>query len=218
MKGPSLKLISLAIALLSLLPASAEAQNRSASRQATRAEISAIESYADEIARFAKRNSSKARNFANTATGNVDHWREFRSEKEREAADTGYNLNENALVWLRNGKVVGANFTFQSGSRDWAHFVMYYFREDGSLAKVEATLNTFYGEMSVFRERWYDREGKLLRSTAQYRDLRSRKRKKPGSASEFIDEPIPLYRSVKDLPFRHLLRRVPSDKGMRRHV
>ncbi len=206
MKSRNSKFISLALSLLLVLPIFVEAQNRRVSRKEKVAEISQIESHTKEIDRYIKTNPESFRIFANIASGVekvADEWREFRSESEREAADTGDNLNENAYVWLKKGKVIGAKFTFQSPSRDWAHLVMYYFREDGSLAKVEAQLNTFYGNMSIIRERWYNREGKLLRSISRHLDLNSGKRRKPGK--DFIDEPIPLYRSAENLPFHHLL-------------
>src|SRR5436190_19551210 len=59
--------------------------------------------------------------FANVAPGIErvpDDWRRFKSEEKRDAAETGDNLNENAYVWTKDGKIIGANFTFQSPSRD----------------------------------------------------------------------------------------------------
>jgi hypothetical protein len=130
-------------------------------------------------------------------------WREFESEAEREKADTGDNLNENAVVWSKDGAVVLASCTFQSPSRDWAHFVSYYFRADGTLAKVRARLNTFYGEMTVIRKRFYNPKGKLLSSSQQFLDLKTQKKKKPGA--EFQDDSFPLYRTVRALPFYPML-------------
>jgi hypothetical protein len=167
-----------------------------------KAEVSTIESYAKEVDRFIDANPKSLRIYANVASGiekAQDEWHEFKNEKEREGADNGDNLNENAYVWLRRGKVVIVRFTFQSPSRDWAHFITYYFREDGSLAKIEAQLNTFFGDMSVNRESWYSPEGNVLRSTLRYLDLKTKKRKKPGT--DFQDEPVPLYRRVENLPF-----------------
>jgi hypothetical protein len=103
----------------------------------------------------------------------------------------------------KDGAVVLASYTFQSASGDWAHYVDYYFREDGSLARIHARLNTSYGNMTVLRERFYDPKGKLLSSSQQFLDMETKKKKKPGE--EFTDEPIPLYRTVKALPFYTLL-------------
>jgi len=68
-----------------------------------------------------------------------------------------------------------------------------------------ARLNTFYGYMTVIRERYYDPKGKLLSSSQQFLDLDTQKKKKPGADGEFIDEPIAVYRTVKALPFYTLL-------------
>jgi len=60
--------------------------------------------------------------------------------------------------------------------------------------------------MTVIRERFYDGQGKLLRSSQQFLDMETKKKKKPGEdGEEFIDEPIPIYRTVKALPFYTLL-------------
>ena len=166
-------------------------------------QVAAIDSYAKRVDQFIKRNPNHLRIFANVASNKPDRWREFKSERSRDKADTGDNLNENAYVWLKAGKIVGVNFTFQSGSRDWAHFVMYYFREDGTLAKIQAQLNTFYGNVSIARDKFYSADGKMLRSTTRYLDLKSKKPTEP--TADFQDEPIPIYRNVRDLPFRKLL-------------
>ncbi len=60
--------------------------------------------------------------------------------------------------------------------------------------------------MTVIRERFYDPKGRLLSSSQQFLDLETKKKKKPGADGvEFIDEPIPVYRTVKALPFYTLL-------------
>jgi len=55
------------------------------------------------------------------------------------------------------------------------HFIKYYYRADGSLAKIQARLNTFYGGVSVLRDRYYDGNGKLLKSTQRFLDLQTHK-------------------------------------------
>lgn len=168
--------------------------------------IAGIDAYSKSVDQFIKRKQKSARIFANVASDDEqarDLWKEFKTEKERDAADTGGNLNENAYVWHMNGKLVGANFTFQSPSRDWAHFVMYYFREDGTLAKTESTLNTFYGNVTILRTTYYDTNGRALRSNVRYRDLNTQKPlKRP---KDFFDEPTPVYAKVSALPFHRLL-------------
>jgi len=171
------------------------------------AEIAAIEAYIHETDRYAESNAKAARIFANVASGykkGPDQWREFKSEGDRQKADRGGNLNENAIVWLNSGKVVLASFMFQSPSRDWAHYVTYYYRPDGTVAKIHSQLNTFYGHMSVIRESFYNASGELLESSTQYLDLKTHEKiEKP--REDFIDELIPMYRRSQNLPFIALL-------------
>src|SRR5258705_1388828 len=115
-----------------VLIVSASANGQPSKARPSRAtELRNIDSYAKKVDQFIKRNPKTLRIFDNVASetsSESDEWREFKSEDERQNADTGDNLNENANVWARAEKVLGANFTFQSPSRDWTHFVMYYFR------------------------------------------------------------------------------------------
>lgn len=169
--------------------------------------VADIEAYSVEIDKFVKSNVKTERIFANVADGTKNEassWREFKTEDERMKADTGGNLNESVYVWLRDGKVIGANFTFQSPSRDWAQFVMYYFRGDGTLAKSNSTLNTFNGGISVIRQDYYDSKGILLKGTTHCKDLKTQQSKPCG---DFQDRPAPLYTTIRQLPFYGLLRK-----------
>lgn len=195
-----------AIVVIICVAALATASSAFSQRKSNPSEIAKIEVYVNEIDVYAKRNPKAGRIFANVASGiegEPDKWREFKTEAERYNADSGDNLNDNATVWLKSGKVVVAYCMFQSPSRDWAHYVTYYFRSDGTLAKIISRLNTFYGDISVIREKSYDVNGKLLKTSVQYLDMKTKRKKKPGS--NFIDEPIPMYRRSRNLPFIHLL-------------
>jgi hypothetical protein len=163
-------------------------------------ELAAINAYVKQVDRFMKRNDKRSRTFGDMGD-EQRQWREFKggvAEGETDPAD----LDEVAYVWLRKGKVVAVAFTFQSGSRDWAHFVTHYFREDGTLAKLHSRLNTFYGNVSAIRDKYYSGNGRLLRKTARYLDIETHKPKKNPN---FHDEPIPVYLSVRRLPFYTLL-------------
>ena len=163
-----------------------------------------IEAYAKEIDSYIKSNPKPVRLFADTSseTDKAEQWREFKSEKERDGA--GENLNSRADVWTRNGKVVGANFTFQTPSGDWTQFVMYYFRSDGTLAKIASTLNTFHGGITVNREDYYNPKGTFLRGTTHCQDLKTQKTK---PCADFQDQPAPLYQKINQLPFYSLLKK-----------
>jgi hypothetical protein len=169
--------------------------------------LAAISSYTKSIDQFTKRNPKKRRIFGNVAgvEDEQDKWREFKSARKMEQADEGDNLDERAAVWLKEGKIVTAKFSFTSPSGDWAHYVNYYFRADGTLAKIHAQLNTFAasdGGMGVVRDKFYAANKRLLHTSTRYLDLKTQKPRKPG---DFMDQPIPVYRTVRNLPFSKLL-------------
>ena len=175
--------------------------NASADKQIREAEIARIKAYCQELDDYSKRNPKLRRLLADISSGEEQksRWREFKSEKDRDDAAIGDRAN----AWAKGVAVVLASYTFQSESGDWTHYVDYYFREDGSLAKIHARLNTFYGNMTVIRERFYNPNGRLLSSSQAFLDLKTQKKKKPDV--DFIDEPISVYRTVKALPFYALL-------------
>lgn len=127
------------------------------------------------------------------------HWRRYRSKDELDNA----GASDAAFLWIRGAAVVGANFTFQSESGDWANYANYCFREDGSLAEVDAELRTFYGNMLVKRAWFYAPHGALVGKTEGFFGLKTGKPMKPGQ--DFIDEKTPQFRAVKNLPFASLL-------------
>ncbi len=200
-----------ACAFTAFLSSHALAQGRRKATLSAVSAVSSIEEYTREVNRYVARHQSECRIFADVASGyaekkEVESWQEFVTEDARSKADAGNNLNKNADVCFKGGKVIAAHFMFQSPSRDWAHFVLYYFRADGTLAKIESTLNTFYGHVSARREKYFGEDGRLLRATEHFYELGTRKKTRPGKgADEFIDEPIPVFRKVSDLPFARLL-------------
>jgi hypothetical protein len=129
-------------------------------------------------------------------------WQEFKTARQRDGAGNGDNLNESAAVWTRQGKVVRADFTFTSPSGDWMHFITYHFRDDGSLAKLHAQLNTFYGNVSVVRVQYFNTAGAVIHSTKKFLDMKSQRTIKP---QEFMDNPVTVFRSISELPFHTLL-------------
>ena len=163
----------------------------------------AIASYTKPIDRFTKRNPRKRRIFGIIPgeEDKPDKWAEFKTVRQEVQA----NLEDSAHVWLRDHKVVAAKFSFTTPSGDWYHYVDYYFRADGTLAKIHAQLNTFAspdGGIIVVRDKVYGSGGKLLHTATRYRDLKSQKPRKRG---EFMDQAIPVYQTVRDLPFYKLL-------------
>jgi hypothetical protein len=158
-----------------------------------------INSYVDQVNRFVR--SHRGRIFANTASedSEQDNWREFKSVAQLKKSESAF---EQAHVWLRAKSPVTARFALTSPSGDWFQYVYYYFREDGSLAKIQSELNTFHGNLTVITNRIYDVDGKLLQVRTKYLDLKSHK---PTRSRDFMDQEIPLYVKARDLPFYNLL-------------
>jgi hypothetical protein len=162
--------------------------------------------YCEEVESLAKANPGNPRIFADVSSGTESgppQWREFRNEAERQAQDTGENLNENALVWSRDKRVVLVRFTYQSPSRDWAHFVDYCFSQDGTLQRAHSELRTFYGNVRKVRDVVNGGEGRFVEARSEVFDLASGKAIKP--PDNFEDQEVPLVKSVGELPFIRLL-------------
>jgi hypothetical protein len=168
--------------------------------------IAAIEAYVRQLDAYAKRNARRGRLFADTASytdGSAPRWREFRSKRALEHAEA-YSV---ATVWSEpTGDGLVADFALSSPSGDWAQYANYYYRADGTLAKLHSELRTFMGDLIVIRDRFYDTSGKLLREKTSYLDLNTRKPKKV-EAGGFQDIPVELYAKSSDLPFYSLLKK-----------
>ena len=194
MKTQNCKKFVLSFVLLFALFGQIEAQTET---------VAQIERYVETVSSLMKK--TKQRIFADVASdGKKANWKQIKTERLRDAADGGDNLNENAYVWTKSGKIAAATFTFQSPSRDWAHFVTYYFRSDGTLAKAESALNTFYGNLTIERNYYFDSKGKFLKQNAKYLDLKTQKPVSPKELNrngEFIDEKVKFFKNTSELPF-----------------
>jgi hypothetical protein len=194
-------MVRLLLVLLSLA-GTIEAQTK----RGVQTEVRLVERYANQVERVVNNRRQPFRIFADTSSATEDSpskWKEFRNETELDAASTGENLMEQARIWTVDQKIAGVKLMLTSPSGDWAHFVDYYFRADGSIAKIRGRLNTFYGNVSVIRSQYYSTTGKLLQSSTLYFDLTTQRRlRKP---KEFFDQPVPVYLKVDHLPFNNLL-------------
>jgi hypothetical protein len=179
-----------------------------------KAEIGRIDAYCKTIDAFVKKNKSPHLVFADASGDNENdkpEWRKFASqkalEKFRETTET-YTI---AYNWEKNGKIVHSNFTLSSPSGDWAKYVYHYFREDGSLAKAESELRTFYGNFIVIQDLYFDRKGAVLKKTLRYLDLKTQKPKKP-SEDDILNngdnfKRADYYGKTSKLPFASLLKK-----------
>jgi hypothetical protein len=141
-------------------------------------------------------------------------WREFPNPDALKGIGEDGAPNTQAFVWRFADGVVFVQLFFQSGSGDWAHFADHCFRADGTLARVESTLNTFNaglldeefekgneGGVSRIRTKYFDRDGRLLRKTSRLLDLAT---KKPIRRS-FMDQDDIIFKVMSALPFYRLL-------------
>ena len=196
----TIRFLTLASLLFLLCPVMGQAQPA----PSLKTELTAIGSYAKSIDQFTIRNARKRRIFGIIPgeDDKPDPWAEFKTVRLTVQA----NLHDSVYVWLKDGQVVAAQFSLTSSSGDWYHYVNYYFRADGTLAKIHAQLETFSsagGGIIVLRDNFYTSSGKLLRTATRYLDLKSQQ---PRTGEEFMDQPIPVYQTVGDLPFMKLLR------------
>lgn len=173
-----------------------------AEAQTPKAQLAEINSHVAGVKRFTNRNTRDRRIFADVGPEEDEpKWREFKTKREFDKFEG--NPDESAYVWTRTGKVISAAFTFTSQSGDWAHLITYYFREDGSLAKIEAQLNTFYGDVSVVRNQYFNNAGARISNSERILDLKTQKPvKKPAN---YFDQPVTVFKNVADLPFYKLL-------------
>ena len=138
-------------------------------------------------------------------------WKQFTDEGEWQhwtEADGNDNYGA-AFVWLRDGKVAQANFTFQTPSYDWANLANYCFWPNGIVASAETTLNDLNSDVSVHRVRLYSPDGAQLKTEEAARVLST---KRPIRIPEEIIEAErndtsnsgfrnPSYKSTAELPF-----------------
>lgn len=208
-KRKTLKIFSfIAVSLPILIGLSSE----SPAQARKSAEVKSIDAYCKTVDAIRKKHKKPDLIFADTADTNEhkEKWRKFASEKAldkfRENSET-YSI---AYNWQSGGRVVASNFTLFSGSGDWAKYVYHYFRQDGSLARVESELRTFYGDYIVSKYHYFDPQGRLIDKSFKYLDLQTKKPKKP--TAEFIGEnstwdEVDYYKKTSKLPFvRHLPR------------
>ncbi len=134
-------------------------------------------------------------------------WKVFKSPKDLEGAGEDGAPNSQARVWFVPGGVMFVDAFFQSDSGDWAHFVDYCYRPDGTLARTISTYNTFLSGdedgISRVRTRHYDLNGNVIDSKQKVLNLKT---KKPSRKAKFSDSREPMFFKREDLPFWELVR------------
>jgi hypothetical protein len=163
--------------------------------------IVAVEKYTDELDTYAKLNPQARRFFVNTSTAAAAaNWQEVSSEQETENKDS-------AIVWFRKDKPLIALVSSQmmeSGQK-----VTYYFRENGTLAKIHSELFIKAGNMEAVRDRSYDPKtfAILIRDFSRCFDFQTSQQKPCGEAAALEAKLIPVYMKSTELPFSALLKK-----------
>ncbi|HVG32030.1 MAG TPA: hypothetical protein VM911_03090 [Pyrinomonadaceae bacterium] len=169
--------------------------------------IASIEAYSKQMDAYTKRNARAGRLFGDTRayeTGDEPaRWQEFKTKRALQRAEV-YSA---ATAWTGStGEPVVVNIDLTSPSGDWAQFNSYYYRSDGTLAKLRAEMRTFLGDVIIIRDRFYDSKSKLLQEKTRYLDLQTRKPKKI-KEGDFMDMPPEVYAKTSTLPFYALLKK-----------
>ncbi len=149
--------------VLALLVSSATASGQGLqSRSSRRAQLHDIDRYVKQIQRFIEKNPKTLRTFAKVAPFGTEesHWREFARALDIEAEEV--IMDEKSSVFQKNGTLVAAWFTVTSQSENWVRYVNYYFREDGTLARMHVQLDSFYGNLTMIRDRSYSGSGSCV--------------------------------------------------------
>lgn len=161
-----------------------------------------VEAYVASVNAFAEKEGEPHVIFADVSDyneGSKAVWKKYDSLKDFENSREEEESYTIAFVWKKEDKIVAVNFTYSSPSGDWAHYVEYVFRPDGSAAGVRKELRTFLGDLIVIRTTLFDEKGVELKSTKEFLDLESEKPVKPTDSFQDID--VPLYKKTADLPF-----------------
>lgn len=170
--------------------------------------VKQIEAYAETIADFVEKQGKPHLIIADVSDyteAKKPVWKKFASEDEFEKARETTEAYTIAYIWQKGGKTVAVNFTYSSPSGDWAHFIVNTYRADGTLAKTDSRLNTFYGDAAILRTFYFDAKGKKLKETVKYQDLQSDQPFDP-KTRDFFDQEAQIYKNVNGLPFANLLK------------
>lgn len=166
----------------------------------TATRIVAVEKYTDELDGYAKLNPQARRFFVNTSETQTGNWQEVAGEKEIEN-------KASAIVWMKKDKAVIALLSSQA--MESSQKVTYYFRDNGTLAKIHSELFIKAGNMEAVRDRSYDPKtfAILIRDFSRCFNFETSQVKPCGDAATLEAKAIPVYMKTTELPFYALLKK-----------
>ena len=164
-----------------------------------------------------KSNALSIEYLVETASDGSSTWKKFDTpEDAQKAASVGYLRN--AKIYLNNTLPVRVDLELKSPTKEWVHYVRYYFREDGTLQKSHSDFRRFgaYEKdkgtdqeflVKVLRDKYYDSMGKMVRKgNPRFFNMSTMREMKE---VVYKDGPWPIYPQTKLLPFSGILQ--PSD-------
>lgn len=197
--------LALAVAALLVVPGILAAQTQTQRHKLpkptqTAPRIVAVEKYTDELDNYAKLNPQSRRFFINTSETGAGNWQEVMDEKEIENKSS-------AVVWMKADQPVIALLSSQA--TESSQKVTYYFRDNGTLAKVHSELFIKAGNMEAIRDRSYDPKtfSILIRDFSRCFDFETNQARPCGDAATLEAKAIPIYMKTLELPFYAQLRR-----------
>ncbi len=176
-------------------------------------ELREINQSSTAIDSASKSGALPSRSFAVLSVDQPNAWVEYPTETSMETAAPKGFLRR-ALVYFQGPSPILVSLELKSPSKDWVQYLRYYFREDGTLEKINIDFRRFgaYEEgksndqqflVKVLRDRFYDPRGKCIKKSkarcfnmstgAQVRD------------AVFTDEAWPSYARLDQLPFFPLI-------------
>ena len=174
-------------------------------------EIARIDAYAKSVDASVQKHKNPHLVFADTSTYDQakPRWQKFASARILEKFREKNEIYNSANNWIKNNKIVLSVITLSSPSGDWAKYLYLYFRDDGTLAKSNSELRTFYGDFVAQQDFYFDRNGAILKKTLKFYDLRTHKPKHLedpylSDNTAFINEDN-YYVNTRKLPFAGLL-------------
>lgn len=194
------RLMRLSIASLSIFLAAAPAFAQEAGGEGKT--LAEVQAFVKETREWVEKQGEPHLVFADSSDyseGAKPVWKRYASMVDFQNAGEEGESYTVAYVWLKEGKVIGVNFTYSSPSGDWAHYAEHVFRPDGSVAEIRKELRTFLGDVIVVRTTVYDPAGKELKISKEFFDLENQKPIPP--TDNFQDVDVPVYKKVGEIPF-----------------
>ncbi|HYL14189.1 MAG TPA: hypothetical protein VEV41_14195 [Terriglobales bacterium] len=160
---------------------------------------------------FAAKCEVKDTSFKNADSfARMDPKQEWKQIKEQDENAECAEYCETARLWRDNsGHVRVVSMGYTSGSGDWSAEVDSCYGVDGRISAAASLLNTFYGNFKRERIMTFNRHGTVLDSSEMYFDLNTGKKiTAPAEATDasYGMNQISVYRTVRELPFRNLLK------------